>query len=73
MVADLLGKLDARPALVVGDRQDDVVAAHANGLQAVAARYGYGTLAELAEADATAFSAGELPALVRRLLDSAGS
>ena len=70
MVAELLDELDARPAIVIGDRDDDVEAAHENGLRAVAATYGYGSEEELASADAEAASALELPDLVATLLRS---
>ncbi|MCU0611908.1 MAG: HAD family hydrolase [Candidatus Eisenbacteria bacterium] len=53
MVAELLSTLDARPAFVIGDRSEDIDAAHANGILAIGARYGYGTVGELATADAT--------------------
>ena len=68
MVAELLSHLPARPAIVVGDRWDDVAAAHENGLKAIGATYGYGALRELVEADALAYAPGELPALVLMLL-----
>ena len=41
------------PGVLVGDRYDDVDAAHANGLTALGAAYGYGRTGELAHADAT--------------------
>jgi phosphoglycolate phosphatase len=68
MVRELLGELDARPGIVVGDRHDDIEAAHANGLLAIAATYGYGSESELAAADAAAGSLAELPDLIRALL-----
>ncbi len=70
MVHELLGRFAGRPALVVGDRGDDVKAAHRNGIKAVAAAYGYGSAAELAQADATADSAWEIPRAVELLLNS---
>ena len=69
MVAELLGRLTARPAIVIGDRQDDIEAAHKNGAQAIAAGYGYGSGAELEAADAWAGSALELPGLIWALLE----
>ena len=68
MVRELLGHLESRPALVIGDRSDDIEAAHQNGLRAIAATYGYGTAEELQAADAVAHSPSDLPGLVRRLL-----
>ena len=68
MVLELLGRLKSRPALVIGDRSDDIEAAHQNGLRAIAATYGYGKAEELQAADATARCPSDLPDLVRRLL-----
>ena len=68
MVRELLKQLQARPAVVVGDRRDDVEAAHQNGLAAVAVLYGYGSPAELAEADYVAVVASDLPSVTRLVL-----
>lgn len=68
MVAELLQRVGARPAVVIGDRWDDVAAAHANGLPAIGAAYGYGSREELVEADVLAHAPAELPGLVRRLI-----
>jgi len=68
MVAELLEQLAGRPGIVIGDRWDDVEAAHANGLKAIGAAYGYGPLRELVEADALAHTPAELPGLVLALL-----
>jgi phosphoglycolate phosphatase-like HAD superfamily hydrolase len=70
MVGEILGRLGARPAIVIGDRRDDVEAAHANGIHAIAAGYGYGPPEELVEADAWARSPAHLPSLVRMLLEA---
>jgi phosphoglycolate phosphatase len=40
------------PATMVGDRSNDVVAAHAHGLRCVGVLWGFGTAEELARADA---------------------
>jgi phosphoglycolate phosphatase len=69
MVAELLAELTARPAIVVGDRHDDIEAAHENGILAIAARYGYGSPEELAGADAAAETPSELPGLVAALMN----
>lgn len=69
MVGELLQRFAGRPALVVGDRGDDVEAAHRNGIKAVAAVYGYGSSAELAQADEPAKSAWEIPKAVNLLLN----
>jgi phosphoglycolate phosphatase len=70
MVAELLERLSDRPGIVIGDRWDDVAAAHENGLRAIGAAYGYGPLKELVEADALAHAPWELPGLVLVLLGS---
>ncbi len=69
MVCELLAELGGGPAVVVGDRGDDIEAAHRNGIAAIAARYGYGSREELAPADAAAASAAEIPELANRLLE----
>jgi len=57
--ANLLGHLlrgeglDPAATFVVGDREHDVVAAHANGLRIVAVTYGYGSREELLQAGAS--------------------
>ena len=68
MVGELLRKLDHRPAVVVGDRRNDIKAAHQNGLAAVAAMYGYGSEGELLDAEAAAACPSEIPDLIRALL-----
>ncbi len=68
MARELLQQLQAGPALVIGDRIEDVEAAHQNGLPAIAAAYGYGPPAERAAAEAQANSPDELPGLVQMLL-----
>jgi phosphoglycolate phosphatase len=73
MVAELLTDLRPGRALVVGDRGDDVEAAHLNGLLAVAAAYGYGTPQEMNEADAVVTTPSELPAIVQKLLGATGA
>jgi phosphoglycolate phosphatase-like HAD superfamily hydrolase len=70
MVRELLERLPARPALVIGDRSDDVQAAHENGLPIIAAAYGYGAATELAQADAALASVYALPHLVHMLMDT---
>jgi phosphoglycolate phosphatase len=70
MVRELLEGLGARPGVVVGDRRDDVRAAHENGLKAVAARYGYGDADELGAADVAVASPVELPGAIRSLFQN---
>jgi phosphoglycolate phosphatase len=55
----------AESAIMIGDRANDVRAAHANGLRAVGVLWGYGTPEELAAADAVAATPRELVALLR--------
>ena len=69
MVRELAEHLESRPAIIIGDRGDDIQAAHENGLWAIAAKYGYGTVEELEAADAAAVSVSDLPHLVRSLLN----
>ena len=61
MVATAMKKCAERPAVVVGDRRDDVDAAHTNGALAIGAAYGYGAEGELEEADATILTLASLP------------
>jgi phosphoglycolate phosphatase len=68
MIADLLGQLPARPAIVIGDRAEDTAAARANGTLAIGAAYGYGSSGELDEADVVVSSAGGLVEAVIWLL-----
>ncbi len=68
MVQGLLAHLNGRPAVVVGDRQEDVDAARENGLQAIAATYGYGSPEELSGATAAAKTVSELVTLVHRII-----
>ena len=68
ILRDIVDQLEARPAIVVGDREGDIKAAHANGALAIAAEYGFGSVAELVAADARVSSMEEVPAAVERLL-----
>ena len=70
MLREIMEIVGARPAIVAGDRGDDISAAHANGALAIAALYGFGTDEELRDADASVTRAGDIPAAVRRLLSS---
>ncbi len=69
MVRGLLAQFPSRLGAVIGDRHDDIEAAHANGLFAIASGYGYGKPEELAGADAVAQSPADLPRLIAALLD----
>lgn len=68
MVADLLHNLRSRPAVLVGDRQDDVAAARDNGIMVIGALYGYGGRVELEGADALVDEVSELPRAVQRMI-----
>ena len=52
-----LAEADARDALMIGDRADDIRAARAHGVPAVAAGWGYGEDAELRAAQPDHFAA----------------
>jgi phosphoglycolate phosphatase len=56
-------ELDAGECLMVGDRQYDVIGAHACGLPCVGSLYGYGTRRELEKAGAEALIAAPLELL----------
>lgn len=56
------------PYIAVGDRYKDMELARTHALPAIGCAYGYGSEAELAEADAVIRSPAELPAAVDTLL-----
>lgn len=72
MVRELLERLQHRPAVMVGDRPDDIEAAHCNGLVAIGAAYGMSAAEDLGAAEAIAASAAELPPLVLAALARPG-
>jgi phosphoglycolate phosphatase len=57
-------RIDPRTATMIGDRVNDIHAAHANGVRAIGALWGYGSREELAEADALVATPAELVTLV---------
>ena len=63
-----LAALQAKGAVMVGDRSFDVAGAHANGLRAIGATWGIGSADELAAADAIAHEPSALPATLAKLL-----
>jgi phosphoglycolate phosphatase-like HAD superfamily hydrolase len=69
MVRELLEFTPGPPAIVIGDRWDDIEAAHENAIGSIAAGYGYGKIDELKHADAVADEPGELTFLVPHLLE----
>jgi phosphoglycolate phosphatase len=68
MLEEILSIIPARPAVMIGDRRDDIESAHHNGMRAVAADYGFGSSAELTEADSHAVSPGDLERAIRGML-----
>lgn len=70
VVAKTLARLDgAQPAVMVGDTKYDVLGARANGLDAIAVTYGYGTAEELAAVH-PAYTAANAADLSRILLEA---
>ena len=55
---------------LIGDRREDVLAAHANGIACIGAGFGFGSYEELSEAGADYYVA-DVPALARFLLSKA--
>jgi adenosylhomocysteine nucleosidase len=75
MARELIGQLRSsprQPGVIIGDRDNDIEAAHANGLLAVGCAYGYGADGELDGADAVATGPAEIPGLIRGLLEEPG-
>jgi phosphoglycolate phosphatase-like HAD superfamily hydrolase len=68
MVAEILEEVAARPVVLVGDRHDDIEAAHAHGAKAVAAGYGFGGAEEHGDADAVAKRPEELLSTIHAVL-----
>jgi phosphoglycolate phosphatase len=54
-------RIDPAHAAMIGDREHDIRAAHANGLRAVGVLWGYGTAEELGAADALVRVPADLP------------
>ncbi len=69
MLGEILEEVKARPVIVVGDRHDDILAAHAHGGRAIATRYGFGADSELTEADAHVNAVTEVPGAIAALLE----
>ena len=64
LVRRILDRFEDRPAIMIGDRSDDIEAARLNRIFSIAAAYGYGSEQELVLADATAFVPSDLTRLV---------
>ena len=56
-------RIDPRTATMIGDRINDIRAAHANGVRAIGVLWGYGSREDLAEADALVATPAELVTL----------
>lgn len=67
MLREIMSLIAARPAVVIGDRADDIHAAHANGALAIAAGYGFGSDEEWAQADIHVTTAHEIVDAVHKL------
>ena len=68
MVAAIMARHAPRPAIVVGDRRDDIDSARANHALAIAATYGFPLANELDTADAHVRTAEEIPAVIDTLI-----
>lgn len=68
MVGLILRSFVNRPLVCIGDRHDDIDAAHAWGGYAVAAAYGYGGAGERSHADATATEVRDIPGRINQLI-----
>ena len=69
-LAQLLAEMKPDRAILVGDRIGDFNAAHACGVPALAAKFGYGNPAEWAQAEACCETVDGLPAAARALLET---
>lgn len=68
MLREILEEISLRPFIVVGDRADDIQAAHHLGGKAIAARYGFGSEREVAAADIQISSSHEILDAIHRLV-----
>jgi len=67
LVHEMLYRFPAEQVVLIGDRQSDIDAGHANGIPVIACRYGFGSPAELATADLQIECFTELPAVLQQL------
>jgi len=67
MVHEIMDIIPVRPAIVIGDRHDDIEAAHQNGAYAIAACYGFGGEEESTDADRKVSSVQDLPAAINQI------
>jgi len=72
LLAHLLAteRIEAAAALMIGDRANDIRAAHENGARAVGVLWGYGTRDELSGADALVAGPEELPDVLAQMIES---
>lgn len=68
MLGEILDQIPLRPAIVIGDRADDIHAAHVHGALAIAAGYGFGSKTEYEKADVLIYSAHEILNTIHTLL-----
>lgn len=68
LLREILDTVIQRPAIVVGDRKDDIEAAHDNGAWAIGANYGFASPGELDAADVIVKSPAQIPEMVETLL-----
>jgi phosphoglycolate phosphatase len=64
LVREALLEVASGDAVMIGDREEDIRAAAANGIPSIAARWGYGSAAELSEARPT-YEADDIDDVVR--------
>jgi phosphoglycolate phosphatase len=69
MIGEILARIPERPFAVIGDRHDDISAAHAHGGRAIAAAWGFGSEEEHADADAVAGSVSEIAGCLDKLFE----
>ena len=70
MLREIMEQISLRPVVMVGDRADDIQAAHALGAMAIAATYGFGSARELETADARVGSSHEILDTIHVLLET---
>jgi len=68
MAREILAEIPERPAILAGDRRDDLLAAGGNGIPFIGSTYGFGGDGETDGADVLVREAREIPAAVERLL-----
>ncbi|MCC6699380.1 MAG: HAD family hydrolase [Candidatus Hydrogenedentes bacterium] len=69
IVGEILAQHATRLFAVVGDRKDDIESARAHGGRAIAVTYGFGSVADLENADAHVDCAAAIPDALTRVLN----